>query len=267
MVVGSILLNGCPKQTEVTEEKGSEENISKEEMRQDAWLAQQIAFEEKRKEGVNFIAFGPDQEWTAEIDADRLFRFQDGKEISLVSAGPTSGVRPADLNAIVYRASSGNASITLSAYPDTCTDLGTGAQFPYKVTGTHRSASGEISSYMGCGIFLTDPALHDIYVLRSWSAYGDLRQEFKEQAPQIEFNFRTNMIYGFDGRCEIFGKFEPMGDRVYIYELDFQDKACRSDDRSPFFDQLNIKEHSISLQDGTLTMTNDRDVLTFVKVD
>jgi hypothetical protein len=176
-------------------------------------------------------------------------------------------VRPADLNAIVYRTSSGNESITLSAYPDSCKDASTGETFPYPVTGTHRTESGEVSTYAGCGLFLTDPALNDIYVLRSWSAYADLRQEFEKEAPRFELHFQNNTVHGFDGRCHFFGKFEPMGDRLYFYELDFLDDACKKDERSPFFDHLNIKEHIIRLENGQLKMVNGRDILTFTKVD
>ena len=264
----TVLLSGCPKQNHGDHSANTDSSSTRENLdaRADHWLVQQNRLENLRREGVVFQSIGNEPFWNVRLYEDETFHFiRLGADTIRGLFSP--GIKPADLNSLTFPLAFEEGNMTLVAHNDSCTDTMSGEKFSHKVSLTYRDSEGAVNQYEGCGLFLNDPALNDIYVLQSWEGSENPDTNFPKGKPRLAFNLATNTLVGFDGDCEITGKFEPMGDRIFFKEFDYVDAACRPETRSRFFDHLNGQEHWLNLEEGRLDLTSSDQVLQFRKGD
>ncbi len=264
--LGTVLLSGCPRENtdESSENKADQEIKQQDVAGNEDWREQQRQFDDHRKKGTNFLAMGNEPAWFMSNNVDGNFQMVSKGQDTLKSKG-AEGMRPQDLNAIVYRFSGDKGGVSVTAYNDSCQDPMSGEMYPYKVTATYRNQNGEVISNMGCGLFLTDPALHDNWVMRSWNAIKDPGNVYVDGSPRLKFRFDDNTLTGYDGECEIKGKIEPMGDRIRIFNLDYKDASCKPEKRSEFFDHLNMQEHVFRFAEGQLVLGRGMDEMVFAR--
>ncbi len=260
----TVLLSGCPKQND-REDTGETDRPAETENTGN-WLVQQQRFESLRHDGVVFQSMGNEPFWNVRLFSDETFLFiRLGADTIRGTYSP--GFKPADLNSLTFPLATGEGNMILVAHIDSCADSMSGDRFTHKTAFTFRGNDGGLMNYNGCGLFLNDPALNDTYSLSSWTKPDGGEPPFPKGKPRLEFNFHDNTLLGFDGDCEIKGKFEPMGNRIFFKEFDFVDPACRPETRSRFFDHLNSQELDLELIDGILKLKSMDEVLEFRKVD
>lgn len=244
-----------------------DKSISPNTERSDNWLQLQLAYAEKREQGIDFYAVG--DAWTLMIDEDKTTRFDSDTLGIHFSAPGTKGLQPADLNAIMYNVFTETGSLSIRLTPDSCIDQ-KGEKMPYKVNVSLKNGVGEMSTFNGCGLYLNNPVLNDIWALKSWNRYNDsLYTSGFPGNPFIEINLQTNRISGNLGCGDITGFITPKGNKIKIYRLDYLTKSsgCDSEIAQELFDYLNYRDHYVSLNGLQLQLVTASDTLVFQKVD
>ncbi len=270
-LLGCILcLVACNSNSEMTNNEmksAPEKSISPGKERSDGWLQLQLSYTQKREQGIDFYAFG--NEWSLTIDEDKAIRFVSVARSIDINAPGVEGIQPIDLHAIIYNLSRENGSLSIRLIPDTCINQ-EGDKMPYNVNVSFKNRVGEISTFNGCGAYLNNPQMNDIWALKSWTRYSDsLRSPNFPGNPLIELNLQSNRLSGNLGCGEITGYIAPKGNKLKIYSLDYLNKSsvCDSEIARELFDYINFKDHYVSLHGLQLQLATASDTLIFQKVD
>ncbi|NEN25502.1 META domain-containing protein, partial [Cryomorpha ignava] len=217
-------------------------------------------------DGVDFIAFGKNPDWQLVITKNNELSIATKTDFGSFGAPNLEGMEPQDLNAMVYGAQTQKGTISVMVFSDSCLSHEVGL-LPNRVKISAQKADRAVAQFIGCGLYLNDPTLHDIWAVRSWSSL-DSTEKIPKGA-YLEFNMQTNRIYGNLGCGEITGYFDPMGSRLKIYRMDYADKNCAEESISiSLFSALNFSTHELIIKDGLeLRLISNGDTITFIKAD
>jgi heat shock protein HslJ len=84
--------------------------------------------------------------------------------------------------------------------------------------------------YKGCGRYLADYRLHDIWVLDSINNKKISAEDFMKGNPLLELNLTENKIYGNTGCNNISGAIEVLGKKIHFGRLATTRIACKDMD-------------------------------------
>lgn len=262
-----ILTFASCKQSEKMPENSQNSKVenSQDNPREDQWLSLQEKYADKRHEGISFYAFGENPNWEITIDEQNVLLFSSQSEFGDFNAPDAEGLQPQDLNAMIYGAKTDQGSISVMVFTDSCT-TGKGEKLPYRLSISGKKGEGSLAEFKGCGLYLNNPALHDIWALRSWS--GLTTNERIDPSAYLEFNMKTQRLYGNLGCGEIEGNFTPMGSNIKIYGLNYRNKPCEENGTGKeLFDHLNFKTHKLVINSLDLMLIHEQDTVKFIKAD
>ena len=265
-IMAVVLISGCTNSERISENsKESNLDISDDNARNDHWLTLQERFAKEREKGVDFIASGKNFDWQVVITKSNDLSLITKSDFGSFGAPNIEGFEPQDLNAMVYGAQTQKGSISVMVFPDSCKSSKDGL-LPYRVKISVLKADGIIKEFTGCGLYLNDPTLHDIWAIKSWS--GLSADEKIPIGAYLEFNFQSNVLFGNIGCGEITGSFKPMGSKMKIYGMDYSDKNCSDESISMrLFNTLNFTTYEL-IKDGLkLSFLSESDTITFIKAD
>lgn len=254
------------KQTEKTSENPQNSEMETSEInREDQWLILQEKYAEKRREGNVFYAFGENPQWEMTIDDKSGIQFSSQSAFGDFNAPEVEGMQPQDINAMIYGAKTGEGTFSAMVFTDSCkTDKG--ESLPLRLSISGKKGEGSLAEFKGCGLYLNNPALHDIWAVKGWTALS--ANENIELGAYLEFSMRTQRIYGNLGCGEIEGHFTPMGDKIKIDGLNNRNKPCEiNGPGKEIFDYLNFKTHKLVVDGINLRLIHEQDTLSFIKAD
>ena len=255
------------KQSEKMPESSQNPETEKSEMnaREDQWLFLQEKYADKRDQGISFYASGENPYWEITINDQEVIRFSSQSDFGDFTASGVEAMQPKDLNAIVYGVKTKEGTLSAMVFTDSCT-TDKGEKLPYRLSISGKKEKGSLAEFQGCGLYLNNPALHDIWALKGWSALS--ANQHIEPSAYLEFNMKTQRLYGNLGCGEIEGNFTPMGDKIKIYDLDYRNKPCAENaSGEELFDYLNYKTHKLVIDGLNLMLVHEQDTLRFIKVD
>ena len=146
------------------------------------------------KEGVNFYARGHEPSWSLDMDFDRQYHFKsiNGEEMYVPNV-PGEKAMDANMTRFYAHVEKGKLIVTLSKEP--CQDSMADKVFDYSVNVQFKyGIDDEFKEFNGCGSFLPDLRLHDIWVLESIN--GEALNLDDNQRPRFEFYPQKNEILG-----------------------------------------------------------------------
>ena len=125
------------------------------------------------------------------------------------------------------------------------------------------------TTYSGGGFYVSNPALHDIWVLDSLNNEKVDATKFPEGLPRLEFHLDGGKVYGFSGCNELTGRYYAIQDELIIKPLASTMKFCiGTTGESSFLDLLNKNRFEYSIASLRLTLRHrDKTLLVFKKVD
>jgi uncharacterized membrane protein len=121
----------------------------------------------KWQEGVDFYATGNEPFWSLDLDLDASMRFDvlDGPSLT-TPAVPEQRAQDADV--VRYRAVTEEGTLTVQIVAVEFADTMADELFSHKVSVDFRGPTDDNDTrYEGCGRFVVDPCLNDIWVLRT----------------------------------------------------------------------------------------------------
>ena len=224
----------------------------------------------QRRRGVDFVAMGSEPFWSLELTNQGQMRFR-------IVAGADSLVVPLpapnqalDAPVLRYRAliAAGELTVTIAQRP--CTNNMSGEVLPYTVTVQARTAAQPaIREFAGCGRYLGDYRLHDIWALESIDGQTVVAAQFAtKDKPYLELNLTREEILGFAGCNGFGGSLTPERAGLKFGTLRGTMLACPAlPFERKFLGALSGNSFTYRLENRHLTLKSRVNQLVFKKID
>ncbi|WP_338732057.1 META domain-containing protein [Mangrovimonas cancribranchiae] len=112
----------------------------------------------------------------------------------------TTPVRAQDANIKHYNLETELTEMVIKISQKECVNTASGLSSPYSVTVDYkRGKETTFTKLNGCGTYITDYRLHDIWVLETLHNETVTTADFKKKLPSIEINTTTNTFSGYAG--------------------------------------------------------------------
>lgn len=223
------------------------------------------------QEDLNFYfkATGNEPFWGIKIGNDQIVftSLIIGKEsIAFPSVEP---IRAMDANVRMYKVSNETTSATITIQQLDCQDSMSGAISPYSVKVEIKNNSElEAKKLSGCGKFITDYRLHDIWVLEELNGYKVFATDFQKEFPRLEINSTENRFSGFGGCNSITGQIFYEKDVLRFTKVVSTLMACPTGNKEGDFLKALQSTTSYSIENNRLTLSNPSGkLIVFKKVD
>jgi heat shock protein HslJ/uncharacterized membrane protein len=203
----------------------------------------------KLEKGVDFVASGNEPFWSMEIAFDNKILFKVLQGDSLVTATPAP-TKLMDVAATSYRTKIGSEQLDIIIYDKPCEDNMSGKELPKTVEITHGD-----KKYTGCGSYLSDYRLNDIWVLESINDGAINLADFPRGLPRIELNLTMNQVFAFAGCNEFSGAMEIQGKRIHFGRFSGTLMACKNMNfESEYLSKLANKTIPFRIEPGKLIL-------------
>jgi uncharacterized membrane protein len=213
-----------------------------------------------------FEARGTEPFWYLEISENKISLKMPGDSIITPHTLPIPAV---DCNVRLYSLQTESTGIKIQIAEDSCSNAMSGKRSPYSVQlEFKRNAEETFTSLTGCGAYITDYRLHDIWVLEelNGSVTGDAG--FKAGYPTLEINAASNTFSGFAGCNLINGSIFFERGLLRFNNMHNKLKLCQSSQSEGEFIRTLLSITSYRLGDNRLHLTNPSGAgLVFKKTD
>lgn len=225
-------------------------------------------YQQKYLNGVDFFARGNEPNWTLEIDFEKSISFATMDDIKLTTPA-VEGIKAQDSNVTMYRAKTESWELIVTIIKDNCQDNMSGENFTYKVrVEAKESTDANYKTFEGCGKFLYDIRLYDIYVMEEMTGFNLKKEKLMKGRPQFEFNL-TDMRFGGHAGCNsLTGPIEVEGNKIIFGNLMGTLMACPNMKvEKAVVGALNQKTVTYSIDKMKLTLVSGKTKMVLQKVD
>ena len=109
-------------------------------------------------------------------------------------------IRAADHNVKLYETQIESGLLNIQIIQNKCTNSMSGNVSPYSVNVEYRKGSeSKLQKFVGCGQYITDYRLNDIWVLEILNGNKADKKDFNNELPSMEINTGANSFPGFAG--------------------------------------------------------------------
>ena len=173
----------------------------------------------KNQQGIDFYAIGNEPFWNLNMDFEKGFHFNTLNGLDF-KAPAAKFVKAIDDNIIKYRSATASGEIIVQLDQTDCADNMSGQKFDYQVTVDFKtSKESDFKTFKGCGDYVPDFRLHDIWAIIEVEGIKVNPENFKAKLPRIEFNIAENRVFGNDGCNNFNGSFKMEHKRILIGNL------------------------------------------------
>ncbi len=224
----------------------------------------------KQQKGFDFYAVGNEPFWSLDMDFEKVIHFKnlDGIDFNAPAVEPDMAM---DTNVTRYRSVTESGEIIVQLNKTKCTDSMSGQKFDYSVTIDFKTSKGlDYTTYKGCGNYIPDYRLHDIWAIVEVDGIQVNPTNFKKEAPIMEINLTDKKVFGTDG-CNTFrGSIEVQKDEIIFSHLASTMMACM--DNTEISNKIgktlsgNILAYTIE-NNYLILFNNDKKVMTLKHID
>ena len=176
-------------------------------------------YDDKFKNGIDFLARGNEPFWTLEIDIEKEIRFAEMDDIKL-NTPAVEEKKGQDINDIIYSAKTKNGELIVTITRADCEDNMSGEKFNYKVNVKIKNAAdNEFKSFEGCGNYLYDTRLHDIWVMEEMTGFKLKKIKLTKGLPTFEFYPNEMRFGGHTGCNSLSGNITVIGNKITFGNL------------------------------------------------
>lgn len=216
-----------------------------------------------------FKATGNEPFWGIKIGKDQIVftSLIPGKES--ITFSHSEPIKAMDANVKMYKLSNEKTTATVSIQQLDCQDSMSGVISPYSVKVEIKNNSElETQKLSGCGKYLTDYRLHDIWVLEELNGYKVFATDFQKEMPRIEINSAENKFMGYGGCNSITGQIFFEKDVLRFTKVVSTLMACPQGNKEGEFLKALQSTTAYSIENNQLTLSNPSGKLVvFKKVD
>jgi heat shock protein HslJ/uncharacterized membrane protein len=153
---------------------------------------------ENLENGIYFRGTGNEPEWSLKI-AEATFEFTSLKPgFESFKSTHVEPVRAMDANVKMYHIATESGTMNIQISYQECVNTMSGEKKPYSVH-IEIVKNNNSTNFSGCGNYITDYRLHDIWVLEKLNGKTVSTIDFMKELPNLEINSATNNFMGFAG--------------------------------------------------------------------
>lgn len=219
-------------------------------------------------DGSYFKATGTEPFWGLKIFNNKveLKTMQD-----TILTPPTEPILAQDANIKMFRIQTEATIMDIIIAHKDCTNAMSGEVSPYTVTVSYKSTGGdETQVFEGCGTYVTDYRLHDIWVLEEMNGNKVAKEDFNgKDVPNMEININTNRFSGFSGCNRMTGSLFYEKDVLRFSQVASTRMACPSMEKESEFLKALQGATTYKVENNRLYLSNgnESNLLTFKKID
>ncbi|MCB0458570.1 MAG: META domain-containing protein [Flavobacteriaceae bacterium] len=233
----------------------------------DTIVQTEVLAEKKTVTDVYFKANGTEPFWSLTISEKMIKLKTVGDSIMTPHTIPTYAQ---DSNVKKYALHTELAKMNIQISQTECINAMSGMASPYTVTIEYmKGRETEFTKLEGCGQYITDYRLHDIWVLEELNGTMVSKEDFGKALPSIEINSSENTFFGTTGCNKINGKLFSEKDKLRFTNVASTKMMCLPDNKKEqeFIKALNSSV-SYTIANNRLTLSNpDSVLLIFKKID
>lgn len=222
----------------------------------------------KLDKGIEFYAIGNEPSWGLDLDFEDGFKF---KTMEYEFNCPAvEGHKAEDADVTIFRAKTEAGEMIISLFGTACTDNMSGEKFSHRVeVDIKRGDAKEFTNYEGCGRYVFDQRIHDIWVLEKMNGESVSRKKDGPDLPSLEINTADNRAMGNTGCNNYSCQASAMGNKLEIGPLGVTRKYCEEAGYEPgFLKAMQPGIFSYKIENGRLILKKqDKELLVFRKVD
>ncbi|KIO51396.1 META domain-containing protein [Flavobacterium hibernum] len=212
---------------------------------------------------VYFKATGNEPFWGLKIGKDKTVFTSLIEGMESISFKSVEPIRAMDANVKMYKLNNGKTSATVTIQQFDCQDSMSGEKSPYTVK---VEINGKILN--GCGKYITDYRLHDIWVLEELNGKKVSLTDFQRELPRIEIHAAENRFMGFGGCNSISGSIFYEKDLLRFSNMISTLMACAPGNKEDEFTKALQSTTTYTVGNNRLTLSNPSGkLLVFKKVD
>lgn len=212
---------------------------------------------------VYFKATGNEPFWGLKIGKDKTVFTSLIEGMESISFKSVEPIRAMDANVKMYKLNNGKTSATVTIQQFDCQDSMSGEKSPYTVK---VEINGKTLN--GCGKYITDYRLHDIWVLEELNGKKVSLTDFQRELPRIEIHAAENRFMGFGGCNSISGSIFYEKDLLRFSNMISTLMACAPGNKEDEFTKALQSTTTYSVGNNRLTLSNPSGkLLVFKKVD
>lgn len=223
----------------------------------------------KSLEGIDFVASGNEPFWNVEIDFEKMMTFGTMEEPQMMTTPVPAPTRPQDVNAISYRANTEKGNLYVTIFKEKCTDSMSGLESPYKVRVTVKPGDSDVYvDYTGCGRYLGNYRLNDIWALTAMDGVEIAPSDFPNGVPTLDLQLKQGKVFGQAGCNRMNGTITAGDGSLTFGPLASTKMACPAMQfESKYLAALSGNTLNYELDGLKLHLQGKEHRLTFKKVD
>ncbi|MBF7092433.1 META domain-containing protein [Flavobacterium sp. ALJ2] len=217
-----------------------------------------------------FKATGNEPFWGLKIGKETI-RFTSLIEgLEEINSPYVDPIRAMDANVKLYRFNTKTGSMSITIQQMDCTDTMSGDKSPYnvKIEITNNS-DASVKKIEGCGRYITDYRLHDIWVLEQLNGKKVAITDFQRELPRIEIYSAENRFSGFGGCNQVNGGIFYEKDVLRFTNVVSTEMACNAgNNKEDEFLKALQSTTTYTVANNRLSLSNPSGLLlVFKKVD
>ncbi|HEV8080214.1 MAG TPA: META domain-containing protein [Chitinophagaceae bacterium] len=223
----------------------------------------------KFRQGIDFTATGNEPFWSLEIDFNKSMHFKTLSGFEITTPVPKK-MKAMDANVTRYSAKTEQGTLTIQLAKKECINDMSGVKSDYSVTiDTKNNTDKNLIRYKGCGQYLSDYRLHDIWVLISINDNKLTPTDFMKGLPLLELNLTEKKVFGHTGCNNLNGPIEVLGKKIRFGNLATTRMACGNMQfENRYLSKLVNRTIPYNIQPGKLHLQVTADsVFTYKKID
>jgi heat shock protein HslJ len=222
---------------------------------------------ENMEYGIYFRGNGNEPDWNLKISESKIefTSLKPGYEV--LNGAHVEPIRATDANVKMYKVSTDAGLMTIQIMQQKCINTMSGVESMYSVR-IDFEKNGDTIQFNGCGNYVTDYRLHDIWVLEKLNGENVSLTDFAKELPNLEINHQDNKFLGYAGCNRMNGEIFFERGLLRFTKLSSTRMACIENNKESLFLKTLQSTTTYKVENMRLILTNSSGVvLVFKKVD
>lgn len=222
----------------------------------------------KSKTEGYFKAIGTEPFWSLEI-SEEMIRFQGIEAGSEFTTPHVEPVRAMDANVKLYRINTESGEMEVRISMQNCSDGMSDNKHDYKVDiNLRRKNQKENVNYSGCGNYIADYRLFDIWLLEELEGKKVTLDDFANEIPLLEINSSEKKFIGYGGCNRISGTIFQERELLRFSNIISTKMACGETNMENSFLKALQSSTGYKIKNNRLYLTNPDGIkVIFKKID
>lgn len=222
---------------------------------------------ENMESGIYFRGNGNEPDWNLKI-SEKTITFTSLKQgYEFLNGNHLEPLRAMDANVKMYKVSTKAGLMTIQIMQQECINTMSGDKSSYSVR-IDIERDGSSIHLSGCGNYVTDYRLHDIWVLEKINGERVNATDFAKEMPNLEINTKDNKFSGYAGCNRMNGSIFFERGLLRFTNVITTRMACGGNNKESVFLNTLQSTTNYKMENRELTLTNPSgSQLVFKKVD